>query len=114
MHLKNFSLITRKDKVEFSPAYDLINSTLVMGGAEEEMALMLAGKRKEFRYRELVTYLGVEKLGLTFKSITSVLQNFEKNAASWLELIDQSFLSEVSKKAYKDLLLNRLRRLQHK
>lgn len=114
MHLKNFSLITRKDKVEFSPAYDLINSTLVMGGAEEEMALMLAGKRKEFRYRELVTYLGVEKLGLTFKSITSVLQNFEKTAPHWLALIDQSFLSEVSKKAYKDQLINRLKRLQSK
>lgn len=114
MHLKNFSLITRKDKVEFSPAYDLINSTLVMGGAEEEMALMLAGKRKEFRYRELVTYLGMEKLGLNSKSIASVLQNFEKTAASWLALIDQSFLSEVSKKAYKDLLLNRLKRLQPK
>lgn len=114
MHLKNFSLITRKGKVEFSPAYDLINSTLVMGGAEEEMALMLAGKRKEFRYRELVTYLGVEKLGLTFKSITSVLQNFEKTAPHWLALIDQSFLSEVSKKAYKDQLINRLKRLQPK
>lgn len=114
MHLKNFSLITRKNKVEFSPAYDLINSTLVMGGAEEEMALMLAGKRKEFRYRELVTYLGVEKLGLNSKSITSVLQNFEKTAPHWLALIDQSFLSEVSKKAYKDLFINRLKRLQSK
>ncbi len=29
MHLKNFSLITRQDRVALSPAYDLLNSTIV-------------------------------------------------------------------------------------
>ena len=29
-HLKNFSLIRRNDKVEMSPAYDLLNSTIVI------------------------------------------------------------------------------------
>lgn len=114
MHLKNFSLITRKGKVELSPAYDLLNSTLVMGGAEEEMALMLAGRRKEFRYRELVDYFGVEKLRLTPKIVATTLQAFEKTFPAWLNLIDQSFLSMDSKKAYQDLLNSRLRRLQPK
>ncbi|MBT3935306.1 MAG: HipA domain-containing protein, partial [Bacteroidetes bacterium] len=31
MHLKNYSLITRNDKVEFSPAYDFLNSSIVIG-----------------------------------------------------------------------------------
>jgi len=29
MHLKNFSLITRNEKVELAPAYDFLNTTIV-------------------------------------------------------------------------------------
>jgi serine/threonine-protein kinase HipA len=48
MHLKNFSLISRDEKHELSPAYDLLNSTLAMGGgAREELALPLNGKKSK-------------------------------------------------------------------
>jgi serine/threonine-protein kinase HipA len=111
MHLKNFTLITRQGKVELSPAYDLINSTLVLDGAEEEMALMLAGKRKEFRYRELVTYFGLEKLQLSPKVVEATLQNFESKIPACLDLIQQSFLNEDGKKFYRELLSARSKRL---
>ena len=32
MHLKNYSIIIRNDKVELSPAYDLLNSSIVLKG----------------------------------------------------------------------------------
>jgi len=31
MHLKYFSLIIRDNKIELSPAYDLVNTTIVLG-----------------------------------------------------------------------------------
>lgn len=44
-HVKNFSLIRRHRKIELSPAYDLVNTTILLGNPQEEMALSLAGKR---------------------------------------------------------------------
>ena len=39
MHLKNFSLITRRIKTELTPAYDLLNTTIAIKNAQEEIAL---------------------------------------------------------------------------
>jgi serine/threonine-protein kinase HipA len=111
MHLKNFSLITRNGKVELSPAYDLINSTLALGGAEEEMALMLAGKKKEFRKKDLIDYLGKEVLKLNSVVISETLSDFQRVYPQWHLLIDQSFLSEKAKQDYRSILDSRLKRI---
>lgn len=111
MHLKNFSLITRNGKVELSPAYDLINSTLALGGAEEEMALMLAGKRKEFRKQELIDYFGKEVLKLNPAVISATLSDFERILPQWHWLIEQSFLSEKAIQDYKSMLNSRAKRI---
>ncbi len=111
MHLKNFSLITRDDRVELSPAYDLLNSTIALGKTDDELALMLAGKRKEFKVRELVDYLGCEKLALQKSGIDRVLGQFERALPDWLALIERSFLPEKLKTEYRKLLLSRCARL---
>ncbi|NOY06531.1 MAG: HipA domain-containing protein, partial [Chlorobi bacterium] len=64
MHLKNFSLITRDGKVELSPAYDLLNTTLALGNAAEEIALPLGGKRANLTRRILVDYFARERMAL--------------------------------------------------
>lgn len=111
MHLKNFSLIRRKNKVEFSPAYDLLNSTLAVGG-EEEMALMLAGKRKEFRRRELIEYLGRERLELPGEAVLEAENDFLNAYPEWRRLINISFLQNNLKEAYLQMLKNRFHRLK--
>jgi len=111
MHLKNFSLITRKQKTEFSPAYDLLNTTLVLGAAEEEMAMMLAGRRKEFRRKELVDYFGRERLNLTEAVIANVLNTFRQAYPAWENLLACSFLSDKQKAAYGKILHQRYQRL---
>lgn len=111
MHLKNFSLITRNNRVEFSPAYDLLNTTLVLGRAGEEMALMLSGKRKEFRRRELIDYLGREKLGLTDAAIQEILQTLSAAQPKWEDLIGMSFLAPRAQADYLKILRDRLKRL---
>jgi serine/threonine-protein kinase HipA len=111
MHLKNFSLIRRKNKVEFSPAYDLLNSTLAVGG-EEEMALMLAGKRKEFRRRDLIDYLGRERLELPGEAILEAEKDLLTAYPEWERLIQISFLESNGKETYLQMLKERFHRLK--
>ncbi len=57
LHLKNFSIIHLEDVTEFSPAYDLVNSSVVIR-ANDELALTLRGKRSKFTHNDLVSYFG--------------------------------------------------------
>ena len=64
MHLKNFSLITRNNKIYLSPMYDLLNSTIALKNAREEFALPLNGKKNNFSKKDLIEYFGRERLQL--------------------------------------------------
>jgi serine/threonine-protein kinase HipA len=58
MHLKNYSVITRNGKTELSPAYDLLNSSIVLKGDKEEIALPLKGKKSNLTSDILIGYFG--------------------------------------------------------
>ena len=62
MHLKNFSLITRRARTDLAPAYDLLNSTIVLKKPQEEMALPIRGKRSNLTRNDLFTYFATERL----------------------------------------------------
>ena len=111
MHLKNFSVITRDKKTELSPAYDLLNSTIIIGSAEEELALQLAGKKRKFQRKNFLDYFAKEKLGLSQKSITKEIENFLAKRAAFEGLIDISFLNTQMKEQYYNLMCERYRRL---
>jgi len=108
MHLKNFSLIRRGAKVELSPAYDLINTTVAMKNPIEELALPLAGKKSRFKTRDFFEYYAREKMNLTDKSIDQIAAVFQENFPAWKKMIDMSFLSKKMKEDYW-LLVNRRR-----
>jgi len=109
-HLKNFSLITRSGKVELSPAYDLLNSTIVLRGANiEELALPLAGKKRKLNRELLVNYYGKEHLRLSDKTIRQILNELQTAIPEWLHLLDVCFLSDGLKDKYRQLLSNRIR-----
>ncbi len=107
MHLKNFSLIRRNDKVEISPAYDLLNTTIVLPKPQEELALTLAGKKSKMTRENLVDYFGKERLGLAAIRIEKILLEIKSQKESWNELLDKSFLSDEMKTKYKELLNQR-------
>ncbi len=111
MHLKNFSLIMRNDLIELSPAYDLLNSTIAMKNAEEEMALPLGGKKKKISRKLLFDYYGKERMGLTQQSIKVEMENLWDKREELMSLVLQSFLSEDMKQKYIDLLEVRYDRL---
>ena len=108
-HLKNFTLITRNNKIELSPAYDLLNSTIVLRGANiEELALTLAGKKRKINRELLVDYYGKERIKLSEKIIQQVLVELHSAIPEWFHLIHVSFLSDDLKNRYKKLLLERM------
>ena len=111
MHLKNFSLISHDGKVLLSPAYDLLNTSIAMGGANEELALSLAGKKNRLKREHLIAYFGKERLGLTDKTIEAELQNITDRLPEMEQLINISFLSSEMKEKYQETLNIRFRRL---
>lgn len=112
MHLKNYSLIRNKDKVELSPCYDLLNSTIVLK-TQEESALPIRGKKSNLKYADLVEYFGQERLGLPSAIINKELTTFQQAFQNWDKLIEQSFLSLKMRKSYRELVLQRLERINY-
>jgi serine/threonine-protein kinase HipA len=110
MHLKNFSVIRQNLIVELSPAYDLLNSTIVMN-SQEEVALPLNGKKNRLKREDFLSYFAKDRLELTPKSIEQTLNRIKKAIPHWLDLIQKCFLSEDMKLQYIDLINERFRRL---
>lgn len=108
MHLKNYSVIIRNGKVELSPAYDLLNSSIVLKGEIEEIALTMKGKKSNLNYHILVNYFGKEKCGITNRIIEKTLGNIQKSLSSWFEMIEISFMSDEMKDKYKTFLQKRI------
>jgi len=107
MHLKNYSVIVRNNKVELAPAYDFLNSTIVLSGDIEEIALTLKGKKSNLNAGVLIKYFGQEQCALTDKVIDTTLNTISGAFDSWFNLIDISFLSNEMKEKYRLLLQKR-------
>lgn len=105
MHLKNFSMIQSNSGWILSPAYDLLNASIINPEDEEEFALTIEGKKKKIK-REHLIGLG-EGLGLTPKQLNGVFNRFRVNKVKAFHLIDNSFLSTEMKEAYSTLFEDR-------
>lgn len=111
MHLKNFSLITRRGKVELSPAYDLVNTTIALRRPLEELALPLRGKQRNLTRNDLVRYLGRERMALEQKVVDKTLDQLSRAAREFDRLVARSFLSAAMKERYLSLVQERCGRL---
>jgi len=112
MHLKNFSVIRNGNKIELSPAYDLVNSTIVLKGGAEEIALSLAGKKRKLTRKVLVDYFGKERCGLTDKIVNNILTEINQAKKTWFFMLDNSFLNSEFKEKYRILLEKRIKILE--
>ena len=111
MHLKNFSIITHDEKIELSPVYDLVNSTIEFKKPTEEIALPLRGNKKNLTKNMLIKYFGRERCGLTEKIIDKVLKSIIDARPGWIAEINNSFLSPKMNKKYVELVDSRFARL---
>ena len=110
MHLKNFSVIRRDLKVELSPAYDLLNSTIILD-SREELALPLNGKKNKLKKSDFFEYLAKERLALTQKSINQTKSRMINALPDWIDFIQKCFLSDKMKTKFLNLLKERLSKL---
>jgi serine/threonine-protein kinase HipA len=111
MHVKNFSLMTVKGKVELTPAYDILNTTMVLADPREEIALPVRGKKRKLVAAILIDYFGLLRLGLNPKIVSSVMDDLAQAMPAWERLIEISFLPDTMKNKYRQLLNSRKERL---
>ncbi len=111
MHLKNFSIICKDDVIALSPAYDLLNTTIVLPRPEEELALPLNGKKNRLKQYDLVDYFGRERLQLTNRSINRILAKFKQLYKPWNTLLAAGFLTAEMQEKYQRVLEDRFARL---
>ena len=106
-HLKNYSLISRNNKVELSPVYDLLNTTIALPNPQEEIALPLHGKKRNLKRKILIDYWGTERLGLNEKIVSQIIEQIKNMFSDGIELVNKSFLLEEMKEKYIKLLSER-------
>lgn len=109
MHLKNFSMIESSSAWLLSPAYDLLNASILNPDDDEELALTLAGKKKNLKQQDFLQ-LG-KGLGLTDKQMKSAFKRLEQNTPKAMEWMKHSFLSKDMIKAYKEVFEKRYKKL---
>lgn len=106
MHLKNFSLYRPKALYQLSPAYDLLNVAIANPKDKEEMALPINGKKAQIKLADFLKAsdtMGIEQL------VTLGLINGLRDAMpAWIDLINNSFLSDEMKQNYLDLISRRM------
>ena len=111
MHLKNFSIWMQDGVVSLTPAYDLLNSTLVLENAKEESALPLQGKKRKLTKELWLDYFCKERLNLNEGQIDKIVKDLQKAMPAFNELIKQSLLSEDRQAGYRTILHARAKRL---
>lgn len=110
MHLKNFSLYEPADSfIRLTPAYDMLNATILNPKDNEELALTLNGKKRKLKRSDFISSgltMGVEQ-----KTIERLIQKYVKLLPKFQEIIDKSFLNDELKVKYSELISERIHRL---
>lgn len=111
MHLKNFSLYSKKQgEYVLAPAYDMLSTALVMPEDTEELALTLNGKKRKIKKEDFI--ISMRASGLNDKVIENILTKFIMSKNKWFEFIDMSFLPDHMKDRFKVLITEKLDILQ--
>lgn len=105
MHLKNFSMFLSNEGWVLSPAYDLLNVKIIFPKDDDDTALFLGGKKKNFN-KVYFDRFG-EVLSLNKKQISYVYKKIEKWLPKAKHLIEISFLNDDKKTNYINLISQR-------
>lgn len=112
MHLKNFSLYESVDGVvRLTPAYDLLNATVVNPKDDEELALTLNGRKKNLKIDDFVS--AAKTMEIEAVTVTKLIRKYEKLLPSMIQCVQNSFLNDELKTAYIELLKDRMERIHN-
>ena len=110
-HRKNFSLLTNEDgTVALSPAYDLVSSRLVIPEEDEELALSLNGKHNRLGRADLLAF--ADHVGIAATYAEDRIAGLLSLRDQFLQMIDNSMLTAELRDRLKDILTERLSRLE--
>ncbi|MGM9860615.1 MAG: HipA domain-containing protein [Muribaculaceae bacterium] len=109
MHLKNFSLYQHDNEIRLTPAYDLLNASIVNPNDNEELALTLNGRKKKLKKDDFIQ--AGNTMGIETKVISNLFNKYIKLRPKYEEAILNSFLNEELKAQYISLLKERISRL---
>lgn len=110
MHLKNFSIIKMNEQgYILSPAYDMVATAIVNPADDEDFALTLNAKKKKINRKDFITVFNSFKLHN--KQQENIFNKMGKAKEKWFRCIDDSFISDEFKVAFKDLIKNRFERI---
>lgn len=109
MHLKNFSLYVPNGEYVMSPAYDMLNTLIVIPDDKEELALNLNGKKSKITWHDFTQ--AMTGSGVPDKVQETIRAQFMKMQPKWEETIRNSFLSEEMQERYIAMIDERLTRL---
>jgi serine/threonine-protein kinase HipA len=98
MHLKNFSIHTRDGHTSLTPAYDLLNTRLLIPEDREESALTINGKRRKLKNADFLALGAV--LGLSPKIFKNIVRALTGKKAMMMDLIHKSYLDGDLKDQY--------------
>ena len=106
MHLKNFSLYRPKALYQLSPAYDLLNVAIANPKDKEEMALSINGKKARIKLADFLK--SSDTMGIEQRVTLGLINGLRKAMPAWIDLINDSFLSDDMKQNYLDLISRRM------
>lgn len=107
MHLKNFALYNPSDEgFRLTPAYDLLNVTLINPTDTEELALTLNGRKKKIKSADFIQ--AMQKADISDRVISNIFRRFQKKCPEWEQTIRNSFLPEEYQEAYWQMVCKRL------
>lgn len=92
MHLKNFSMIHSDSEWVLAPAYDLLNVKIILPKNDEEIALLLGGKKKSHNRKYFERFASA--LQLNEKQMNSVFNRISEWIPKAEKLIQESFLTK--------------------
>ena len=121
-HMKNFSMVNREGEYFLTPAYDLIN-TCVHIQSDSDLGLS-EGLAPDMEKSDIYERTGhpcrldferfAERIGLPKKRADMVLDMYMEIPHKAIELIDNSFLDEKTKRVYKRIIEERTSRFIRK
>ena len=106
MHLKNFSLYRPKALYQLSPAYDLLNVAIANPKDKEEMALSINGKKARIKLADFLK--SSDTMGIEQRVTLGLIDGLRNAMPAWIDLINDSFLSDEMKQNYLDLISRRM------
>lgn len=112
MHLKNFSMIERREgsgEYVLSAAYDLLPVNAIMPEDEEEFALTMCKKKRKIKRKDFLAF--AEEIGIEKITAEKLIVKVIKEKEILLAMTDDSYLTETMKIRLKELISMRINSL---